>query len=383
MDQTILEKMGGSAETIKEALKLVRQAKTRTRPGSGHEMGEYATGLIPICGLLASESLNNGDITKNAAQPASCLNNVQFKKAYQILKAALQDTKSTNNRVSCENLIEKYVVHSLLARQLEQYCQEGLAELKKQGMNAVHIKSNNVVCGMFLWVCGAAKIANLPTTDDLASEFGVSPRPLQDFINRLTKDFSGLKRKIAQESRSKASATPSPTKAPTGVTPRRTVARRLLLAKHNPTPQRLEAEVDEDDDDTPLPETPTKKRRIDNSPDLSGQKTSLFEATIRGSTSRVALDDVRARPTRAVGQGSPLKQATSLPQGDAQMAEPDSSSESEDEGPKAFSFRRFRPAYLEQKQWNARDPRLKRIWKLREQQKQKFVELYGDPFSQS
>lgn len=55
MEREVLHNMGGGPETVDKAMKFIHQAKARTRKGSGHELGELTTGLVPICALLASE----------------------------------------------------------------------------------------------------------------------------------------------------------------------------------------------------------------------------------------------------------------------------------------------------------------------------------------
>ena len=55
------------------------------------------------------------------------------------------------------------------------------------------------------------------------------------------------------------------------------------------------------------------------------------------------------------------------------------SSEDEEEEPRP---RRFRPVYLESKQWYSRDRRLARIWKAAEKYKRGMVELYGHPLDE-
>lgn len=54
-EQTKLEGMGCGPETVELAMALVRKAKPRTSAGSGHELGQLSTSLVPICALLASE----------------------------------------------------------------------------------------------------------------------------------------------------------------------------------------------------------------------------------------------------------------------------------------------------------------------------------------
>ncbi|EAU86135.2 hypothetical protein CC1G_03346 [Coprinopsis cinerea okayama7 len=299
-----LEQMGGSSETVETAIKLIRQAKARTRPGSGHELGEYSTGLVPICGLLASEQLNNDEITPSAAQPASCLNKASFKKAYQILKTVLQDNKTKGKRLTCEMLLRKYIV-ALLAAQLGEMCQLAQGEVMQLGMKASQI-TNEVMCGIFLWVCAAAKVPDLPTVDDLAAEYGTKPATVQTFITSLNKKLPELKRKIAQETKPKASSA-SPTKA----TPRRTPGRpkRELLTRESVRKQAEAAQApapdDDDDDERSFPETPTKKRRLDSTPNLERSARTLFDSTIRASSSKTTLDT----PTRP---SSPLKKSTTF-----------------------------------------------------------------------
>ena len=72
---------------------------------------------------------------------------------------------------------------------------------------------------------------------------------------------------------------------------------------------------------------------------------------------------------------SPLKQ--SLPVMNSTLDLPSSSEESDVED--LPPSRRFRPVYLDCKQWNARDPRLARIWKKAEMHKQALIKQSGHP----
>lgn len=55
MDKKQLEQMGCTAESLERAIDLCRKAKVATKPGSGRELGELSTALVPICALFASE----------------------------------------------------------------------------------------------------------------------------------------------------------------------------------------------------------------------------------------------------------------------------------------------------------------------------------------
>jgi hypothetical protein len=173
--RTILEQIGAGPETAERAIKLVLKAKARTAPGSGHELGEMTTGLVPICGLLASEQwvpsrllrfvqwfivstrLNNQDITIAAAQPASCLKKAQFQRAYQILKTVLGEQGAASRRASVafKSLVDKYISHSIQAARVQEYCKE------VQGQLNVQVLSSDVSCAIFHWVCACAKVISV------------------------------------------------------------------------------------------------------------------------------------------------------------------------------------------------------------------------------
>ena len=61
---------------------------------------------------------------------------------------------------------------------------------------------------------------------------------------------------------------------------------------------------------------------------------------------------------------------------DKALGAPSSEDEELEEEPRP---RRFRPVYLESKQWYSRDRRLARVWKAAEKYKRGMVELYGHP----
>ena len=50
-----IERLCQRQETINLAKDIVRQAKVKTRDGSGYQLGSSTTGLPAICSLIASE----------------------------------------------------------------------------------------------------------------------------------------------------------------------------------------------------------------------------------------------------------------------------------------------------------------------------------------
>ena len=185
-----------------------------------------------------------------------------------------------------------------------------------------------------------------------------------------------------QESPLRRSSRPgSPTKKVVGSAP--SISRpwvkppiRELPSKDSPKKRPAESTNDNEikqDDATP-PSTPTKKRRT-----LSPEKPpkpsspSSVRASLEASTSAFHL--ALTSPTKQTAvystsgplPSSPLKR-TLFSTGDIPSfpayAESSSSDESEPEVP--LPRRRFRPVYSDSQQWEARDPRLAKIWKKAE-----------------
>ena len=104
--------------------------------------------------------MNNEDITRAAAQPASCLKKAQFQKAYQILKTVLEDQGSSSRRsvVSFKTLADHYIPNLTQAARIQSYCLEVQTEYK------VQVQSSDVACAIFYWVCTSAKVSPLSRT---------------------------------------------------------------------------------------------------------------------------------------------------------------------------------------------------------------------------
>lgn len=132
------------------------------------------------------------------------------------------------------------------------------------------------------------------------------------------------------------------------------------------------------DVERPLPETPTKKRKTDLSSSSAVLSKPIFSPTPSSSRASIRVTPVRRPETTVPSINvplSPLKQ--SLPVTNTTFDLPSSSEESDvDDLPPP---RRFRPVYLDCKQWNARDPRLARIWKKAEMHKQTLIQKCGHP----
>jgi len=144
---------------------------------------------------------------------------------------------------------------------------------------------------------------------------------------------------------------------------------RELPSKDSPKKRPAESTEMNQDGATP-PSTPTKKRKI-NSPSNHPQPSpSSAHPSLKASTSAFHLalssptkdKNTGFYPTSAPLPSSPLKRtlfaASEVP---AFPTYAESSSDENEEVP--LPRRRFRPVYMDSQQWDARDPRIAKIWK--------------------
>ena len=124
----------------------------------------------------------------------------------------------------------------------------------------------------------------------------------------------------------------------------------------------------------PLPETPRKRRKTGSS---SSTPLAIPRTPSTTRTAPMKLSPKGPKPgiPSITVPSSPLKR--SLPVTNTTLDLPSSSEESDVED--LPPSRRFRPVYLDCRQWNARDPRLTRIWKKAEMHKQALIKQCGHP----
>ena len=173
---------------------------------------------------------------------------------------------------------------------------------------------------------------------------------------------------------------------------------------------------DDMDDDVSFPATPTKKRRVDSSANVTSQAgiaTTPRKRTTRATDEDTAIAAFHAAVTgRASNVSSPARPVPPLPRllgtrttpGDADPSTPrrprtlrPSTSATNIGSPTKSSVagtptrsalpasasarprRRYYPVFLDQQQWLARDQRVERIWADAVTHCSQMVELYGHP----
>jgi hypothetical protein len=246
---------------------------------------------------------------------------------------------------------------------------------------------------------------NVTTAQTFAEDNDIPQKSMIKLVNKIASTCSSLKVRIQDENKAKRS---SPAKAKATTTPRRSPTKpalRELPSRDSAQKRKLSSvtaldrvESDVDMFDTLAPETPTKRRKAE-SPSKAMQSSSPCKPVLppTPSSSRVKLDtDVEMTALSAPQKASSLpstprrsQRTKSAPQvvvADPPMDADDhpsplfSAQEESDEA--ELPRRRFRPVYLDHKQWYSRDSRLNRIWRQGEKHKQNMVELYGHPLKQ-
>jgi hypothetical protein len=152
----------------------------------------------------------------------------------------------------------------------------------------------------------------------------------------------------------------------------------------------------DDDEDMSPPETPTKKRKLDSisikttalSSTGKAQDLSAFEAAISGRNAGdngASALDAASTTHFYPGPSTPHRTPDSARQNQIETAERETAMEVDpppeyDRSP-SLQTRRFRPIFLDRKQWFSRDPRVAREWPAMIEHKRRMVDLYGHPFA--
>ncbi|KAG6919248.1 hypothetical protein DXG01_008044 [Tephrocybe rancida] len=377
----LLRSICHSTETLNSAQAILRLAQQRTGPGSGFELGPYKTGLPAICAYIASTRLNNTDVTRNNAQTASCLKTSDFNKALDTVQAAIGGSRRTRSgRDVHEALIQQYA-STFDHRQFSDWMGAvDRALIQSDDRFDANSGGVDLKCAVFYWTLNVATGKPPAAQPDFAAEHCISAKLLTKFLTKINGCCNSVKARIQNDLKVQR----SPAKVSVATTPRRTPKRpaRTLPTRDSPTKRKAEeltAQLESDDEmGGPVPETPSKKRRAESPslPPLPSPTKLAFPPV--ASSSRVALGDQPRAPP-----GAPPRPDT-VDDDDAMSVDEDAYAFSSrvrfDDGGKAEERsirRRFRPIYLDHKQWYAVDKRVKRLWKQAERYKASIKEHHG------
>ncbi|KXN81488.1 hypothetical protein AN958_04534 [Leucoagaricus sp. SymC.cos] len=406
-DSDQLQRLCGNDETISLARTLVPLAKARTKQGSGHHFSGLATSLPAICAYIASQQLNNNDVSLEAARQASCLKPNDFKKAHKTLCIVLEPeliSKKGKREITYDVLHERCNLElpfsSLM--KLLQRVEQSFVLLETQ----YQVDSSDVRSAIFFWVCSTIDVKDLPSLDEFAQANALLSKRLAPVIKLLNDKCSSLKKAVLKEAKN-PSRPSSPRKSliqpSTPRTPRRSPTKPLrelptresvkkqreaqaLSTESNP-PKRSE-DTDPADVNMAPPETPIKKRKLDVSSPTSPptKKRLAFPPVTPSATHIIHLTSPqknKVNPTPTIP--SPLRQSARFVL--QQEADDAMNVDDDDDVPidvnrslevdlakvggedddareeQLLVTRRFRPVYQDMKQWFARDAKVLRMWR--------------------
>ncbi|KAG2134050.1 uncharacterized protein EDB93DRAFT_853627 [Suillus bovinus] len=402
-----------SGETYDKAQTILRLAKAKTGPGTGYLVA-HPSALPGICAYLASEELNNNDVSQKAAVASACISQKDFTKALNVVRTALGPTGKQHTRgLNYRSLIGTYRVAP--ADEALEWMREAESSIPKVDMLRARHQASTVTCAIFYWICQIMEVQGLQEKS-LCQNHGVPLPAFKSVMKALDKECDAVAGRIKSElreisfsgvpSKPRTRLSTSPHKSPTksamkvksqDVTPVKplTLKRSVVAFSHS---------IVDDLDDTLLPETPTKRRRVESpfkpgtsvsptkrtiAPQSTTPSLTAFELAVRGdSTPR--HEQQKAAFSIAVSSGSqsplpgpstprrPRSQPSRLVEESAAMEVDEQRSE-----PAGLPVRkRFRPVFLDRQQWCSRDPRLANIWDASIEHRTKMMGLYNHPFEQ-
>ncbi|KJA23237.1 hypothetical protein HYPSUDRAFT_215290 [Hypholoma sublateritium FD-334 SS-4] len=409
----LIESFIVSQEVKDLAHELNRSATTIMTEGSGRNVRQFAAGLPAACMLLASENLNTGEVTRKSAQVASCLKPKEFQRVYDALKSAIEEAEKSTC-ITYHELHQLYKVEHL---------EEMFAPYITQATDELLLHSNQSEqtalfrCSVFFWSFTQHKLKSLPSTEMFASSHSIPLKTFVALLDLLNTHSQNLMREIRankkvlspikqvgtpsaaktsalvtsktdvlQESPSRRSSRTniiaaaiakaplrqsprkqlfegSPTKVvqlPRLVLPGKKRVLRELPSKDSPKKRvAVGAQIDHEMEvDEVMPGTPTKKRKMDSFPKhVSTSSRTPDVSPIKKNAPGISPSLLTPLPQIAPPARVEVVDTPPNPFLDDSL----DSDESDNDEP--ASVHRFRPVYLEYKQWYTRDPRLTRIWK--------------------
>ncbi|KIK95364.1 hypothetical protein PAXRUDRAFT_389020 [Paxillus rubicundulus Ve08.2h10] len=378
--------------------------------------------ILAVMDFMTVDRLNAGEVSLNAAAIAACVTQAEFSDILKTVRAALgtEDQGHATN-VTYEGLVNVHRIH------LQEYavaCMEDTeAGLPRVDILKKRHGANVVSCAVFYWV---SQLLEEPTVQErpLCQTYGISSKAFRSLVDTIDKECDAvadqIKSHLLQERSSPRALTSCadpnrfPTSTPTSPqkSPRKSAlktqssTRALTTPSKTPSNKRgvvfLRHTLDDDDDSTPFPETPTrKKRRINNtSPTNPGASTSptkrshestpaaiaAFHAAMTGSPPKppriknghVQVPFGNDNASQGAGSSTPHRPRTRTMEVDQQLSP--SHSQAQLSPTRPAPRRRFRPVFFEQQQWCARDPKVERMWTNAAMHRDKMIEIHGHPF---
>ncbi|KAG9312563.1 hypothetical protein JVU11DRAFT_6959 [Chiua virens] len=389
LQRTQLRKLCSSSDTFEKALSIMRLVDAKTRPGSGFVV-KNTIAIPAVCAYFASEQLNSGEVSLQSAMSAACINQTEFSDILKKVRAALNtDESNTVSNVTYEKLVDTY--HVLPREDVIACMQDAEVGVPRGDMLKERYGGLTLTCAIFYWVC---QLIEEPSVQEraLCQTYSLPLKAFKAIVSTLDKQCDALAHQITSYIRQRRHsahvsqpAQPGPNRVSESITasPQKSPVKSAMKSRITMTPSkkrtvafsRLSSEGNEDAD--AFPETPTKKRRLDSaSPTKPGTSsspakrssaasTAAFHAVFKSSPTKLPAVEWSESPSAGPSTPRPLRH--SKPAEDSVQVDLQSSpsrSQGQTSPTRPVVRRRFRPVFLEQQQWFARDPKAERLWAI-------------------
>ncbi|KAJ7080512.1 hypothetical protein C8R44DRAFT_540279, partial [Mycena epipterygia] len=381
-----IERLCHDRKTIDEATRLFLIARANTGAGSGFDLGEDRTGLAAVCAYLASQNLNNTNVTFDAAQIASCQSKPKFKKLIEQVGKALAARKPARQTpLAYGPLIREHCSHiSLQAIPLMDQVEVLLLEKLDESNTS---SDDEITCAVFIWVCNVIEGRRLFHPNSFEDKYETDATHMRQ-LSKLIKSTCGhLEAKILADYNKPV----SPAKS-ASASPRKSPSKPALRAlPSRDSPQKRKVTFPDDGDDANAPESPTKRPKIAQSAAASSSLVTLDSIRKTRSMSSSPTKTLSApstprkvqRMTPSSPSKSPSKPQAATPARTAKLvplAVDDALCSSDEEDYEPALRRRFRPVFRDQAQWAMCDPRLAELARAAAEYSKRMIKQHGLPF---
>ncbi|KDQ20925.1 hypothetical protein BOTBODRAFT_61983 [Botryobasidium botryosum FD-172 SS1] len=170
-DDAMLRRLLQEPATFARAQSLISIVRQKTAPGSGYDLRDGKTALVPICALIASEMTKNHEFTIEAAINASFVNSKIFNTTLATIRAVVKQNTRTTTAGGRESppatflsLAQRYGGEECTA-EMEKVYTDFLFQMQNHGMYNEAIwdkKRRLIMCSIYWWTCS---VLGVPVKD--------------------------------------------------------------------------------------------------------------------------------------------------------------------------------------------------------------------------
>ncbi|KAJ7780743.1 hypothetical protein DFH07DRAFT_1022698 [Mycena maculata] len=371
-------------KTKEEALRLYRLADRQTAVGSGFDLGEDRSALPAVCAYIASQNLNNTNVTIEAAQIASCQRMLKFKKLCEHVQKALAARRPARRKpLAYKSLLQDDCTDVSVAAVGDWMDKvEILVREKLQDDEDDTRSDDEVTLAVFIAVC---KIVSGHRLQSLEEKYNTCNAASMTQLAKVIKAVCG--RAMEAEIRDAYTTALSATVKTASSSPRKSPAKpaRVLPSRDSPQKRKVTFPDDAEDDGANTPDSPSKKQKVTQAAAALAKVEAIRTRTRSMSSSPTKPPPALSTPRKVGRPASPSKSPTK-PRAPATPSrvvklpidDPPSSSDEDDYAPPPR--RRFRPVFRDQTQWALRDPRLAKLARAADEHTKRMIKRYGLPF---